>query len=158
MTLRRFNWPLLVGFVFTIAAFLTYFFVFVWFPVTRDFPWANLLIFVVALVFLFMGVRRGFAADRPHPIRSKIVTSIVATLSVVIIGLFVFTIFVGGRWLPASKGAASTRVHTPRCKRKASLAQRTADLADQRHCTERRLAGLLQRLLVTIVQLRVTGY
>jgi hypothetical protein len=57
MTLRRFNWPLLVGFVFTIAAFLTYFFVFVWFPVTRDFPWANLLIFVVALVFLFMGVR-----------------------------------------------------------------------------------------------------
>jgi flagellar biosynthesis component FlhA len=113
MTLRRFNWPLLVGFVFTIAAFLTYFFVFVWFPVTRDFPWANLLIFVVALVFLFMGVRRGFAADRPHPTRSKIVTSIVATLSVVIIGLFVFTIFVGGRWLPASKGAPQVGQRAP---------------------------------------------
>src|SRR5215467_1396524 len=105
MTLRRLNWPLWVGFVLTIAAFLTYFFVFVEFPVTRDFPWANLLIFFVALVFLFLGVRRGFASDRPHPTRSKIVSSIVATLGVVILGLFVFTIFIAGRWLPASKGA-----------------------------------------------------
>ena len=105
MTLRRLNWPLCVGFVLTIAAFLTYFFVFVLFPVTRDFPWANLLIFVVALIFLFLGVRRGFASDQPHPTRSKIVSSIAATLGVVILGLFVFTIFVVGRWLPASKGA-----------------------------------------------------
>ena len=105
MSLRRLNWPLWVGFVLTIAAFLTYFFVFVEFPITRDFPWANLLIFVVALIFLFLGVRRGFAFDRPHPTRSKIVSSIVATLSIVILGLFVFTIFVAGRWLPTSKGA-----------------------------------------------------
>jgi len=94
-----------VGFVLTIAAFLTYFFVFVQFPITRDFPWANLLIFVVALLFLFLGLRRGFASDRPHPIRSKIAASIVTLLSVVILGLFVFTIFVEGRRLPASKGA-----------------------------------------------------
>src|SRR6185437_7957141 len=100
MTLRRINWPLWIGFVFSIAAFLTYFFVFVQFPVTRDFPWANLLIFAVALILLFLGVRRGFASDRPHPTRSKIVSSIVATLGVVILGLFVFTIFVVGRWLP----------------------------------------------------------
>jgi len=113
MTLRRINWPLWAGFVLTIAAFLTYFFVFVQFPVTRDFPWANLLIFVVALVFIFAGVRRGFASDRPHPIRSKIVTSIVATLSVVILGLFVFTIFVAGRWLPASKGAPQVGQRAP---------------------------------------------
>ena len=110
---RRFNWPLLVGFVLTIAAFLTYFFVFVWFPVTRDFPWANLLIFVVALVFLFTGVRRGFASDRPHPTRSKVITSIVATLSVVIIGLFVFITLVGARWLPASKGAPQVGQRAP---------------------------------------------
>ena len=113
MTLRRFNWPLLVGFVLTIAAFLTYFFVFVWFPVTRDFPWANLLIFVVALVFLFVGVRRGFASDRPHPARSKIVTSVVALLSVAIVGLFVFIVLVGARWLPASKGAPQVGQRAP---------------------------------------------
>ena len=113
MTLRRFNWPLWVGLVLTIAAFLTYFFVFVQFPLTRDFPWVNLLLFVIALVLLFMGVRTGFAADRPHPIRSKIVTSLVATLSVVIVGLFIFTIFVAGRWLPASKGAPQVGQRAP---------------------------------------------
>jgi hypothetical protein len=113
MTLRRFNWALWVGFVLTIAAFLTYFFIFVQFPVTRDFPWANLLIFVVALVLLFTGVRRGFASDRPHPTRSKIVASIVATLSVLILGLFVFIIFVEGRWLPASKGAPQVGQRAP---------------------------------------------
>jgi len=113
MTLRRLNWPLWIGFVLTIAAFLTYFSVFVQFPVTRDFPWANLLIFLMAAAFIFLGVRRGFASDRPHPIRSKIVTSIVTALSVVIIGLFVFTIFVAGRWLPASKGAPQVGQRAP---------------------------------------------
>lgn len=113
MTLRRLNWPLWVGFVLTIAAFLTYFFVFVKFPVTRDFPWANLLIFAIALVCLFAGVRRGFASDSSHPARSKIVTSIVTTLSLVILGLFVFTIFVVGRWLPASKGAPQVGQRAP---------------------------------------------
>jgi len=105
MTTRRLNWPLWVGFVLSIAAFLTYFFVFVLFPVTRDFPWANLLLFAAAMFFIFLGVRRGFASDRPHPMRSKILASIVAIVSVVILGLFVFTIFVAGRWLPASKSA-----------------------------------------------------
>ena len=45
MNTRRFNWPLWVGFLLTFVAFFTYFSVFVWFPFTRDFPWANLLIF-----------------------------------------------------------------------------------------------------------------
>ncbi len=113
MTLRRLNWPLWLGFVLTIAAFLTYFFVFVQFPVTRDFPWANLLIFLIAAVFIFAGVRRGFASDRPRPTLSKIVASVVTTLSVVILGLFVFTIFVVGRWLPASKGAPQVGQQAP---------------------------------------------
>src|SRR5687768_7382683 len=72
MTTRRINWPLWLGFVLSLAAFFTYFSVFIWFPLTRDFPWANLLIFAIALVFIFIGVRRGFASDRPHPTRSKI--------------------------------------------------------------------------------------
>ena len=70
MNMKRLNWPLWVGFLLTLAAFLTYFFVFIWFPSTRDFPWANLLLFLIAGVLLFMGVRRGFAADLPHPTRS----------------------------------------------------------------------------------------
>lgn len=97
----------------TLAAFMTYVSVFVWFPITRDFPWANLLMFSIAVVLLVMGVRRGFAADRPHPARSKIITSIIATLSVAVIGFFIFTVFVAARWLPPSKGAPQVGQQAP---------------------------------------------
>jgi len=113
MNIRRLNWPLWLGFLLTLGTFLSYFFIFVVFPFTRDFPWANLLLFVIAVVLLFMGLRRGFASDRPHPTRSKIVSSIVSVLSLVVIALFVFTIFIGGRWLPASKGAPQVGQRAP---------------------------------------------
>ena len=113
MNIRRLNWPLWLGFLLTLGTFLSYFFIFVLFPFTRDFPWANLLLFVIAAVLLFMGLRRGFASDRPHPTRSKIVSSIVSVLSLVVIALFVFTIFIGGRWLPASKGAPQVGQRAP---------------------------------------------
>jgi hypothetical protein len=113
MNIKRLNWPLWVGFLLTLGAFLTYFFVFVWFPFTRDFPWANLLLFLLAAVFILMGVRRGFASDRPHPTRSQIIASLVGVVSVTIFALFVFTIFVVGRWLPASKGAPQVGQRAP---------------------------------------------
>jgi hypothetical protein len=113
MTTRRFNWPLWVGFLLTLATFFSYFAVFIWFPVTRDFPWANLVLFLIAGVLLFKGVRRGFAPDRPHPTRSKIVTSIVGLLGVFVIAVFVFTIFIAARWLPASTGAPHVGQRAP---------------------------------------------
>lgn len=105
MDVRRFNWPLWVGLLLTLIGGFSYIAVFVWFPITRDFPWANLLIFAVALVFLWLGLRRGFARDRAHPTRSKILTSLAATFSVAIIALFLFSYFVFARWLPPSTGA-----------------------------------------------------
>jgi len=113
MVLRRINWPLWVGLLLTLAAFMSYFFVFVWFPFTRDFPWANLVLFLIAGVLLFMGLRRGFASDRPHPTRSKIVTVLVSAFSFLVFAMFVFTIFVVGRWLPASKGAPQVGQRAP---------------------------------------------
>lgn len=113
MNIRRINWPLWLGFVVTLGAFLSYFFIFVWFPFTRDFPWANLVLFVIAGVLLFMGLRRGFASDRPHPTRSKIVSSIVSVLSLAVFAMFVFVIFVVGRSLPASKGAPQLGQRAP---------------------------------------------
>jgi len=113
MNIRRLNWPLWLGFLLTLGTFLSYFFIFVLFPFTRDFPWANLLLFVIAAVLFFMGLQRGFASDRPHPTRSKIVSSIVSGLSLLVIALFVFTIFIGGRWLPASKGAPQVGQRAP---------------------------------------------
>ena len=111
--LRRINWSLWVGLLLTLFAFVSYFFIFVWFPVTRDFPWANLVLFLLAGVLLFMGLRRGFASDRPHPLRSKIVTVLVTAFSVLVLGFFVFGIFVVGRWLPESKGAPQVGQRAP---------------------------------------------
>lgn len=113
MNIKRLNWPLWTGFLLTLGAFLSYFFIFVRFPFTRDFPWANLVLFLLAGVLLFTGLRRGFAADRPHPTRSKIVSSIFSVLSLVVFALFVFIIFIGGRWLPASKGAPQLGQRVP---------------------------------------------
>jgi hypothetical protein len=103
--MRRFNWPLWAGFLLTLIASFSYFAIFVQFPMTRDFPWINLLLFLVAAVLLVVGVRRGFARDRAWPRLSKVVTSIVTTLSVAVMALFIFAIFIAARWLPASTGA-----------------------------------------------------
>jgi len=113
MNIRRLNWQLWVGFLLTLAAFITYFSVFVWFPVTRDFPWANLLLFAIAAGLVFLGIRRGFAPDRPHPTASKIVTTIVASLSALVLAFFVFAVFIAARWLPASKGAPQVGQKAP---------------------------------------------
>lgn len=106
MTLmRRINWPLWGGFLLSLVAFFSYFAVFVWFPSTRDFPWANLVLFLLAGVLLFLGIRRGFAPDRPHPGRAKIGAVVLTAFSVLIIGFFIFAFFIAARWLPASTGA-----------------------------------------------------
>lgn len=113
MNVRRINWPLWAGFLLTLLAAFSYFAFFVKFPVTRDFPWANLLLFLVAAVLVVMGIRRGFARNRAHPKRSKVVTSIVTTLSVVVFAFFIFAIFIAARWLPASTGAPHVGQRVP---------------------------------------------
>jgi hypothetical protein len=103
MNVKRFNWQIWAGFLLSFFSALSYPLFFVKFPVTRDFPWANLLLFGIAVVLLFIGARRAFAPDRR--LRSKIAASVLATLGVTIVGLFVFSAFVMGRWLPSSQAA-----------------------------------------------------
>jgi len=103
--MKRFNWQIWAGFLLSLFAFLSYPLLFVRFPITRDFPWANLLLFAVAVLLTFLGVRRAFASDRRRPRLAKIGGSILAALSVVILGLFVFSIFIFARWMPAAHGA-----------------------------------------------------
>jgi hypothetical protein len=103
MKITKFNWPLWAGFLLSVFAVLSYEFVFVRWPITRDFPWANLLIFAVAGALLLAGIRRAFKIDGRR--RSKIVSSAVATVGFLILGLFIFGFFVASRWLPASHGA-----------------------------------------------------
>ena len=113
MNLRRFNWPLWVGLLLTLGGGFSFLLVFVWIPATRDFPWANLLIFLIAVVLLIVGIRRGFASDRRRPILSKIATSLVALFSFAFIALFIFSVFVFARWLPPSKGAPQVGQKAP---------------------------------------------
>ncbi len=103
MKLQKFNWQIWAGFLLTLAAAFSYTLVFVWWPVTRDFPWVNLLLFGIAAALLFVGVRRAFARGRG--LISKIVSSILAILSVGILSLFIFGAFIMARRLPASHGA-----------------------------------------------------
>src|SRR6266853_6304941 len=103
MKIQKFNWPIWSGLLLSVFALLSYPFVFVRWPVTRDFPWATFLIFAGAAVLLLVGVRHAFAADGRRS--SKIVGSIVATLSLLVLALFVFSFFIASRWLPASQAA-----------------------------------------------------
>src|SRR5688500_20161052 len=112
MKVRRFNWPLWLGFLLSIATFFSYFAVFVWHPVTRDFPWANLLLFLVAAVLLFLGLRRAFTSDRR---RSEILAAFVTTLGVGVIAFFLFAFFIGGRQLAAFSVAPRGGQHAQGC-------------------------------------------
>jgi peroxiredoxin len=113
MNIRKLNWPLWTGFALSLIAFLTYFLVFIWFPVTRDFPWVNLLLFALSAILLFVGVRRAFAAGRPRPMRSKVAGAILTTLGLTIFGLFIFFTLILARWLPGSTGAPQLSQKAP---------------------------------------------
>src|SRR5713226_9679451 len=63
------NWLLWAGFVLSVIAFLSYFAFFVEFPSTRNFPWANLLLFAIAAGLLAAGIRRAFR--RPQSYRGQ---------------------------------------------------------------------------------------
>src|SRR5262245_51802597 len=110
MKLKSLNWPLWLGLLVAVFAFISYTAFFVKFPITRDFPWANLALFFVAVVLLLIGLKRGFAYGR---LRSKVVASIVVMIGVIAAALFVFTIFIVGRWLPASPGAPHVGARAP---------------------------------------------
>ena len=107
----KFNWPIWVSLVLSIFAFLSYPLLFVNWPVTRDFPWANIALFVVAAFHLVVGIRRAFAPGRRR--LSKIVASLGALLSVLVLGMFILVAFIGSRWLPASTRAPQVSQKAP---------------------------------------------
>jgi hypothetical protein len=113
MKMPKLNWPLWAGFLLSVIAFVSYPLVFVWFPITRDFPWANLVLFALSAVLLLVGVRRALAPGRPRPGRSKIAGAILTILSVAIFGFFVLAIFIIPRHLPASHGAPQVGQKAP---------------------------------------------
>jgi hypothetical protein len=99
---RRWNWPIWAGFVVIVAGLLSYGF-FARFPITRDFPGANLLLLGIGIALLVVGLFRAFG--RPQIYRGKILGSIFAAIAVLVVALFSYQIFYVLRQVPASTGA-----------------------------------------------------
>jgi amino acid transporter len=99
---RKWNWPIWIGFVIAVAGVLSYGF-FAQYPITRDFPWANLLLLGIGAVLLIVGLFRAFG--RPQLYRGKIFGSILTAFAVFLFAFFCYEIFYVLRQIPPSLGA-----------------------------------------------------
>ncbi len=106
---RKWNWPIWAGFGVALGGLFSYEF-FVRFPITRDFPWANLLLFGIGTVLLIVGLFRAFG--RPQLYRGKIFGSIFTVITLFLFTFFSYEIFYVLRQVPLS-------AHAPRVGEKA---------------------------------------
>jgi len=100
---KNWNWLLWTGFLFALAGFFSYPKFFAQFPATRDFPWANLLLFAAGGICLVMGLFRAFG--RPQLYRGKIFGPILTTLGILMFAFFSYIFFYVLRQVPPSTGA-----------------------------------------------------
>ena len=107
---RRWNWALWLGFVVVVLALFSYQ-VFVLFPITRDFPWANLLLFAIGGTLLATGLFRAYG--RPAAYRGKIFGPILTVLGLLMFGLFAYGLFYIARQMPPSVGAPQVGQKAP---------------------------------------------
>lgn len=109
--MKRINWQIWAGFVLSLVAGLSYPFLLSDWEITRDYAWANLILFAIAMVLLILGLRRAFKPDKG--IVSKIFSSLAAALGLLLLAGFLFVAFVAFRWLPASGGAPQVGQKAP---------------------------------------------
>jgi len=98
----KWNWPIWIGFVVVVGGLFSYEF-FAQFPITRDFPWANLLLFGIGAALLIGGLFRAFG--RPQRYRGKVFGSIFSAIAFLFFAFFYYEIFYVLRQVPASSGA-----------------------------------------------------
>jgi hypothetical protein len=85
------NWPVWLGFLFSLLAFTSYSLVFARFPATRNVPWVNFLLFGVSAAFLFFGLKRMLGGAQS--VLGKMVSSILIFLSISIFWVFALSFF-----------------------------------------------------------------
>ena len=108
---RDWNWRIWAGFLLAIVALVSYFLLFVRFPITRNVPWANWLLFALAAWLFWGGLRRGLGSPETH--RGKIAGPIAAFLSLALAALFAFFTLFASKGLPASASAPRIGAHAP---------------------------------------------
>src|SRR3954470_5672754 len=94
----RWNWSVWDGFAVAVIAAVSYIPFFARFPITRDAPWANLLLFAAAGFLLFLGLHRAFAQSATY--RGKIAGPILTAVSFALCVLFCYAVCYAGRDLP----------------------------------------------------------
>ena len=99
---RKWNWPIWAGFLVPVGGLVSYEF-FAQFPITRDFPWANLFLFGIGAVLLIVGLFRGLG--RPQLYRGKIFGSIFSAIALFLFVFFSYEIFYVLRQVPLSAQA-----------------------------------------------------
>ena len=107
---RKWNWPIWIGFIVAVGGLFSYEF-FAQFPVTRDFPWATLLIFAVAALLLVIGIFRAFG--RPQLYRGKVFGSTFAAIALLLFAFFAYEIFYVLRQVPLSAQAPRVGERAP---------------------------------------------
>jgi len=100
---RSWNASVCLGPLVLIAGVASYPLIFLRYPLTRDFPWASLLIMALGLVLFAVGIVRAFR--RPDAYRGKIFGSILGVLAVAVAALFCYGVFIGTRLPVSSHGA-----------------------------------------------------
>ena len=107
---KSWNWPLWIGFLFAVGGFFSYTF-FAQFPITRNFPWGNLLLFAAGGICLVVGLFRAFGKAQVY--RGKIFGPILAMLAILMFGLFSYVLFYELREVPPSTRAPRVGQQAP---------------------------------------------
>jgi len=96
---RKWNWPIWVGFLVAVGGLFSYEY-FVQFPITRDFPWANLLLFGLGALLLLIGLFRAFGRSQLY--RGNVFGSIFLVISLSLFAFFAYEIFYVLKQVPLS--------------------------------------------------------
>lgn len=108
---HRRNVLIWVGFAIVIVALVSYIPFFALFPMTRDIPWANYLLFLLGGCVIAVGLRR--ANREPERYRGKIAGTILAGLSVLLFAFFLGSVLYFGKQIPSAQSALRTGQTAP---------------------------------------------
>jgi len=100
---RRFPRSLWLGLLLVLAAPVLFMMVFIRFPVTRDVPWATLLMFALGIGLLARAFMKAYRDRATY--RGKVMAPIALVFGVALGGFFAYGTLIGTRHLPASSAA-----------------------------------------------------